>query len=149
VRYRWFRGSTPGVNGTNVGTGKTIDVTIDARTSFWATAENPCQKVAVSELVFADTCGLPSIVAQPFHGAVEPGGSAVLSLTLGSSGGTVTWYRGTAPDKSHPAGSGTEITVGPLTEPASYWASVTNACGEIPSRTVTIGIASRRRGVRH
>jgi hypothetical protein len=99
--------------------------------------------------VFADICGLPSILTQPADRTIRNGESTTLSIVLAVPG-NVTWYRGAANDKSRLIGSGTQIEVGPLTETTTYWAAIVNACGEIASRAVNVSIApSRRRAVRH
>lgn len=148
-RIRWFQGTAPGGSGTFVGTGKSVEVTIAGRTSFWVRIDNTCGNTGVSDLVFADLCGLPSILTQPADRAIPNGESTTLSIVLAGAA-NVTWYRGGANDKSQPIGTGTQVEVGPLSENATYWAAIMNSCGEIASRTVNVSIApSRRRSVRH
>jgi hypothetical protein len=93
---------------------------------------------------------LPSIATQPANQTIAAGGTARLSLLLAVAG-EVTWYRGVAPDKSNPVGTGMEIAVGPLNTTTKFWAAVINTCGEIPSRTVTVNTTTsiRRRAARH
>jgi Ig-like domain CHU_C associated len=151
LSYRWFRGDTPGHEGTVVGTSRQAMVTVTARTSFWVTAENACNRNAVSELVFAAPCGLPSLVTQPHDQAISTGENAMLSLGIGDSGGDVSWFRGTLQDKTNPVGTGASIDIGPLTATTTYWASIANSCGDIQSRLITIVVTptGRRTSVRH
>lgn len=152
LAYEWFRGSTPGRDGVSVGVGNNVNVTINERTPFWMRVTNSCGATAVSDLVFADLCGLPSIVTQPVSPTIASGENATLAVT--AMGGEVTWYRGWPPDKSHPVGAGASVNVGPLRSTTNFWATVTNACGEIPVRAVTVNVMSpnrpgRSRSIRH
>jgi hypothetical protein len=149
-RYRWFRGDTPGMGGTLVGTSRQVSVPITERTAFWTQVQNSCGNTSVSDLVFAAPCGLPSIATQPGNQTITAGTTSRLSLALAVPG-DVRWYRGVAPDKSNPVGTGLEITVGPLDALTTFWAAVSNQCGEIPSRTVTINATTsiRPRPARH
>lgn len=152
LAYEWFRGNTPGRDGMPVGTGRNVNVTISERTSFWMKVTNSCGAAAVSELVFADLCGLPSVVTQPANVAIASGANATLAVT--ATGGDVRWYRGLPPDKSQPVGNGANVMVGPLQSTTTFWATVTNACGEIPVRPATVYVTAsnrpgRGRSVRH
>jgi len=142
ITYTWFRGDTPGVGGTQIGTGTPLLTTITGTTNFWVRARNSCGNSSVSPLLTAALCGLPSIVTQPADQTLNSGASATLTIALASPGSTVRWFRGAPPDKTIEVGVGETITVGPLTATATFWAAVTNTCGEVPSRVVTITIAA-------
>jgi hypothetical protein len=98
-----------------------VNVTINERTSLGVKVTNSCGATAVSELVFADLCGLPSVVKQPVSPSIANGAS---------------------------------VNAGPLQSTTTFWATVTNACGEIPVRAVTVYVIppnrpARGRSVRH
>ncbi|HKR63800.1 MAG TPA: M57 family metalloprotease [Thermoanaerobaculia bacterium] len=143
ARFQWFRGTTPGTGGTSIGTSDELMTPLTEPASFWVRVTNRCGNAAVSELVYAAPCGLPSIVTQPASQTIASGATATLSVD--ATGGTVAWYRGLPPDKSVPAGSGANVVVGPLTSTTTFWGTVNNACGEIPMRAVTINVASPNR----
>lgn len=144
LTYAWFRGNTPGSGGAAVGTQKTITVTVSEVTNYWVRVTNSCNNRAISDLVTVAPCTLPGIATQPADQSIASGASATLNLALAGNGAgvTVTWYRGSVPDKSNPVGVGTSVTVGPLTETTSYWAAVANTCGEVPSRTVLVTVTT-------
>lgn len=149
-RYQWYRGDTPGAGGVVVGTNRQINVPISERTAFWTRVQNSCGRTAVSELVYAAPCGLPSIATQPRNQTIVAGTTAHLAVVLAVAG-DVTWYSGVAPDKTKVIGTGVDVDSGPITVPSQFWAAVSNACGEIPSRTVTIYpfAGNRRRAAGH
>jgi hypothetical protein len=144
LTYAWFRGNTPGSGGTAVGTQKTITVAVAELASYWVRVTNSCNNRTFSDLVTVAPCELPAIATQPADQTIASGAGATLSLSLAGTGAgtTVTWYRGSVPDKSNLLGTGTSINVGPLTETTSYWAAVKNTCGEVPSRTVLVTVTT-------
>jgi hypothetical protein len=144
LTYAWFRGNTPGSGGAAVGTQKTITVAVTEVASYWVRVTNSCNNRTFSDLVTVAPCELPAIATQPADQTIASGTGATLSLSLAGNGaGTVvTWYRGSVPDKSNLLGNGTSINVGPLTETTSYWATVKNTCGEVPSRTVLVTVTT-------
>jgi hypothetical protein len=141
ITFTWFQGDTPGVGGTQIGTGTPLLTTITGTTSFWVRARNSCGNSSVSSLLTAALCGLPSIATQPADQTISSGASATLTIALVAPGSTVRWFRGAPPDKTTEVGTGETITVGPLLATATFWASATNTCGEVPSRVATITIA--------
>jgi hypothetical protein len=143
LSYLWFRGDTPGTGGVQVGTTRSIVVPITSTvTNYWVRVTNSCSSSTNSSVVSVASCTLPALEAQPVDQSILTGANATLALTLVGDGvgTTVTWYRGTAPDKSNLVGTGTSVAVGPLTATTSYWAAVRNTCGEIPTRTVLITV---------
>jgi hypothetical protein len=142
LSYAWFRGNTPGVGGAAVGNTKSITVAVTEVASYWVRVTNGCNGRAVSELITVAPCVLPSIATQPADQVIVTGTATNISLALNGDGAgtTVTWYRGTAPDKSAPIGGGTSVSTGPLTATTSFWAAVRNSCGELPTRTAIITV---------
>lgn len=142
LSYEWFRGDTPGSGGTQVSTSKSFTVTISATTSFWVRVTNRCGNSAVSSLVTIALCNLPVIATQPADQSVQSGGSATLSVGVSGVVTGVTWYQGSVGNKLIAVGNGGTVNVGPLTQTTQYWAAITNACGEIATRQVTITVTS-------
>ena len=139
--FQWFRGNTPGVGGTQVGTGgQFVDVTVTAVTSYWARVTNACGKSEVTPLITVAPCTLPSITTQPVDQTIPNGGSATLTVAFTPVTATVKWYQGAVGDKTITVGTAASVTVGPLTETTKYWAEVTLPCGPVSSRNVTINV---------
>ncbi len=143
LSYAWFRGNVPGVGGTQVGSTKSVTVAVTAEVrNYWVRVTNSCNNSAVSGLVAVASCTLPAIETQPADQSILTGTSTTVSLALpaNATGITVTWYRGIAPDKTNQIGTGISVNVGPLTVTTSYWASLRNTCGEIPTRTAIVTV---------
>jgi hypothetical protein len=141
LTFTWFRGNTPGVLGTQVGTGQAINVTgITAATSFWVRVTNGCGKVAFSSLITVAPCTLPSISTQPQDQTIATNTNATLTIALTGTGNTVKWYRGTVGDRTAEVGTGLSVSPGPLFETTKFWAEVTNSCGAVSSRQVTVTV---------
>lgn len=140
LQYTWFRGANPGVGGTLMATSQAFNATVSAPTPFWARVTNSCGKSAVSPVITIAPCTLPSFATQPEDRRIVTGNTASLSLAVSSSGMTVKWYRGVLGDRSNEVGTGTSVTVGPLFANTNYWAELTNTCGSVASRAVTVTV---------
>ncbi|MGZ5444130.1 MAG: M57 family metalloprotease [Thermoanaerobaculia bacterium] len=139
LTYTWFRGGTPGFGGTSLGPGQTKTVNVTVVTGFWARIQNGCGRVEFSTLLTLAPCTLPTITTQPQDQTINSGQNASLSIAV-SVGATVKWYRGLVGDKTNQAGAAASVSVGPLTANTQYWAEVTNTCGAISSRQVTVTV---------
>jgi hypothetical protein len=144
LSYAWFLGNTPGSGGTQVGSTKSISVAVTAEVkNYWVRVSNTCNRSVVSSLVPVGTC-TPVIGTQPVDQTIPSGASATLSLALtgDSLGVTVTWYRGYAPDKTNPVGTGNSVNTGPLTTTTPFWAvAVRSGCpGDSSTRTAIITV---------
>lgn len=51
LTYMWFRGDTPGIGGTLVGSTRQLVVAVTERVSYWARVTNACDNTAVSSVV--------------------------------------------------------------------------------------------------
>ena len=140
MQFQWFRGVTPGFGGIPVGGTQAVDVTVTAPTSFWARVTNGCGRSAVTQLITVAPCALPSLATQPEDRTIVTGNTAALSLSVNGTGTTVKWYRGALGDRSAEAGTGAAVTVGPLFATTTFWAELTNTCGSIQSRLVTVTV---------
>lgn len=139
LQFQWFRGNTPGAGGTLIASTQAVNVTVSAVTSYWARVTNGCGRTAFSTLVTVAPCTLPSIDAQPEDVTIPTGTNANLSIGVGS-GIAVKWYRGAVGDRANEVGNAAAVSVGPLTETTQFWAEVTNTCGAIASRQVTVTV---------
>jgi hypothetical protein len=141
LTYEWYRGSNPGsTSAPKVGEGQSLPVTVTTLTRYWAKVTNSCGTSKASDLVVVAPCELPVIATQPADRTIPKNGSTQLTVATTGDGIAIQWYQGIAPDKSAPLPAGAAVTVGPLQATASYWASLTNTCGEISTRTVTVTV---------
>jgi hypothetical protein len=141
LTYEWYKGSNPGSNvAPKVGEGSSLAVVVNTVTQYWVRVTNSCGSSAVSGLVVVAPCQLPVIAAQPADRTIAKGGSTVITVGEVAEGIAVQWYRGTAPDKTVPLSAGASLQVVSLQETTSYWAALTNTCGEVPTRTVIVTV---------
>ncbi len=93
-------------------------------------------------------CEAPVITAEPENQLVDPGQSVTFTVsTLGNTPMDFQWYNGLTGDTSEPAGTGSTFTTPALSKSESYWARITNSCGETFTRGVTaaVGIPGQRK----
>ena len=88
-------------------------------------------------------CGPPLILGidQPKNTSVNRGGTAKLTVKPSGTGPFFyQWYSGYSGLTAFPIKSGTSatLTTPPITNDAPFWVRVTNACGSVDSRTVTV-----------
>lgn len=92
----------------------------------------------------AGACTAPTISSSPSGSTIAPGGSANLSVgATGTSPFTYQWYRGTSGNTSDPVAGATSssLNVSPATT-TTYWARVTNSCGNANSNAATITVSA-------
>jgi PKD repeat protein len=93
-----------------------------------------------------DLCSAaPSITTQPASSNVSSGGTATLSVTATTSGGTLSyqWYEGASGTTTTPVGTNSaSFTTPPLSATKSYWVRVSNACGSVNSNTATVTVCN-------
>jgi len=144
LTYGWYRGGTPGFEGTAnaQGTGQTLSVTVPTPGAFnyWARVQNGCGRVEYSTIITLASCTLPTIATQPTDKTVNFNQSAALSIAV-SAGATVKWFRGAVGDTTNQIGTGISINTPALTATTQFWAEVRNGnCGPISSRQVTVTV---------
>jgi hypothetical protein len=91
------------------------------------------------------TCNsVPSITTQPANLSVEPGQTATLSVSATGTGPLAyKWYAVYGASSQVIDGAvSSSYTTPPLTETASYYARVFNACGFVQSDTATVSVTS-------
>lgn len=139
--YSWFQGSFPG-SGPQIGTGNPITVTnITQPTSFWVQAQNSCGNTGTSRSVVTvgGSCNPPQILNQPGDQSVLTGGTVQLSVGyIGTAPVGITWFKGTPPDTSQPVGSGQSITSPVISANSTFYAKLSNTCGNVTTRVVTV-----------
>jgi len=143
--YAWFQGSSVGL-GSQIGSGNPFTVNnINTPTSFWARVSNSCGNTSDSPRTVTvggqTSCTPVQIVDQPQSSSVLTGQTAQLSVgAFGSSPITITWYKGTPPDKSTPIGTGPNVTTPPITTSTQFYAIVAN-CGGAGTATNVVTIS--------
>ncbi|HYC87989.1 MAG TPA: hypothetical protein VEO54_02160 [Thermoanaerobaculia bacterium] len=121
--------------GAVAGRGPSIEVSPAATTSYFATVTNSCGAVT-SRTVTVTVCTKPAIVVQPADATVFEGDPAPLSLgASGSEPLQVQWF--TADGAL--AATGNPASVTPSAD-TSYYAVVSNSCGEARSATFRVTI---------
>ena len=100
--------------------------------------------------LFTIDCGPPTIVAldQPKNTTVNNGNTAKLTVKPSGTGPFFyQWYSGYSGLTAFPIKSGTSatLTTQPITKPSSFWVRVSNACGTVDSKTVTVSPTSSER----
>ena len=146
--YQWFYGDSPNTASPVQGaTSSAISITpTSAGTGkYWVRVSNSCTSGLPANSVTATVtatpppCTLPSITSQPVDKTVNFNQTAALSIGV-SAGASVTWYRGFLGDTSAQIGTGTAVNTPALTATTRFWARVSNTCGPISSRQVTVTV---------
>jgi formylglycine-generating enzyme required for sulfatase activity len=88
-------------------------------------------------------CRAPVIVTQPVDVTIPSGEAATLTVVAtGLAPLAFQWYRGESGDASAPVGTDSpSFTTPPFGATASYWARVSNACGQASSRTALVTVS--------
>jgi len=146
LTFTWFEGGSVG-SGSPVGTGNplTINNVSSART-FWVQVQNNCGNTQNSPRTVTigsgGACVPVAIVTQPVDQSVLSGGTVQLSFetNIATSPVTVKWFSGTPPDQSNQIGSAKIVTSPAITTTSNFYATASNACGNVTSRTVTVTV---------
>lgn len=142
VAVQWYQGVAPDKT-IPLSTGVNLQVSPQETTSYWATLTNSCGE-ALSRTVIVtvdDSCVAPAVTSEPGDRAIVAGAATDLTVAFTGANVTVQWYRGASPDKTNPVGTGATVSSGPLVATTSYWALLTNACGEVSTRTVVVTVS--------
>lgn len=139
----WFQGLS-GNTSTPVGSGSQfVTPILTATTSFWVRVQNNCGAInsSTATITVVPQCTPPQITAEPSDASIAAGASALLSVVATGTGLTYAWFEGAAGDTSRPVGDNSAFfDTGPLNASTSYWARVSNACGQENSRTVVVNV---------
>lgn len=145
LTYQWYIGtasSTTSPTGTN---SSSLVVNPTSTTSYWVRVTNACgskDSTTATVTVNQAQCIPPQIITQPQDQTVVSGNTATLSVGHNSSNPTVVWYQGAPPNTSSPVGSGRVVTTGPITQTTTFYATLTNACGNVTTRTMTVTVSA-------
>jgi hypothetical protein len=95
-------------------------------------------------LLWASGCTVPMITTQPQSQTIQSGQKATMSVSAsGTPPLSYQWYQGATGNTSTPVGANSNIYTTPaLTQTASYWVRVINACGSVDSNTATVTVAT-------
>jgi hypothetical protein len=146
--YAWTIANGSIVNGEGT---RTITYTADGSGDVMLTvavANGNCHGSDSADVVSTNA---PAITNEPQDTTVPPGQPATLSVTATGDGIQYFWYQGTSGERTKLVSSqstGT-FTTPRLEQTTSYWVDVTNTCGAVASRTVTVTAGGRHRVSRH
>jgi hypothetical protein len=145
----WSDGVTQ-TNVTSTRTSRTITVTGTRNLRITSVSDASCNTSNAATIhVVANSA--PSIVEEPQDVDVTRGQTAHL-VVVASGDVQYQWFEGTVGDESHPVGDNlAEFTTPALDKKTEYWVKVSNSCGSLSSRQVTVRVlgSSRRRSVQH
>ena len=119
--WRWYSGSC---GGTAVGTGATLNVTVNATTTYFVRAEGTCNTTACASVTVTVNVQ-PTISITTTATTIKPGQNATLTATVTPAGTPVQWYRD---GNVVPGATGTTLTVG-VANYGTYTARATTAAG--------------------
>jgi hypothetical protein len=132
LSYQWYVGTAGNVSSPVTG-GATASITVtpSATTTYWVRVTNSCGTVdSAIGTVTVTVCPVVNITSASASPVTL--GSSTLSVTASSPGQTLSyaWFRGSTPGTGGTQVANTSSFSVTVTEPASYWVRVTNACGQ-------------------
>jgi hypothetical protein len=144
--YQWYEGMT-GDTTTPVGTNSQSFVTppITATKNYWVKVSNGCPPAANSATITINVaaCDEPVITSEPQSRRIDP--NTTTNLTISATGTaplTYRWYRAnTVGDTSVQVATTAGFTTPSLTETTSYWARVSNSCGQDDTGLITVTVS--------
>jgi RHS repeat-associated protein len=104
---------------------------------------NENNNIVVYPVTINAPCTAPAISTQPSDQTINSGQQAGLSVSAtGTSPLSYQWFRGSAGDTSNPINGATSssFTTPSLTASTTYWVRISNSCGNVNSRTVTVNV---------
>lgn len=147
--YQWYTSSTndfgtateiAGATSSSYNTGP-LD---EGSYYFWGKVSNDCSSEISSPIhVTVNPCIPPTIVTEPSDTEISAGSTATLKVTAdGSSPLSFQWYRGEQGNTSSPVIGATSSTykTGTLNASSAFWVAISNDCGSVGSRTVTVTV---------
>lgn len=143
--YQWYEGTT-GVTTTLVGTNSPSFTTppITASKSYWVRVSNACPSSMNSATITVTpaTCDAATFTSEPQSRHITTGATTTLQVTAsGSAPLTFRWYRSnTVGDTSVQVGAQPTFVTPALTTTTSYWARVSNTCGQDDTALITVTV---------
>ncbi|MBL7701933.1 MAG: T9SS type A sorting domain-containing protein, partial [Ferruginibacter sp.] len=121
--------------GTLVGTGATLNVTVNSTTTYFVRAEGPCNTTACASVTVTVNVQ-PTVSITSTGTTVLPGSPVILTATPNPAGGTITWYR----DGNVVAGATGTTLIVRAADYGIYTATVTTAAGCIAQQSNALNI---------
>jgi uncharacterized repeat protein (TIGR01451 family) len=136
--WKWYRGSC---GGTFVGSGSSITVSPTTTTTYFVRAEGLCNNTSCvsSTVVVNQLCGPQSLSSNAANNTVCYG--SAVTLTVGGtlqSGGSWKWYKNSCGGVC--IGTGTNLTVTPLSTTTYYVRSQGGTCGTTSCMAITVSV---------
>ncbi len=147
--FQWYEGASPNTATPISGATNQSFTTppINETKSYWVRVSNGCPSSANSPTITVSpiTCDAVQIVTESQSRRINPGTMTTLQVSTSGTGPiTYRWYRSnTVGDTSVQVGTQPTFTTPALNTTTSYWARVSNACGQDDTNliTVTVGTA--------
>ena len=144
--FQWYEGMS-GDTTTPVGTNSQSFVTppITSTKNYWVKVTNGCAPAANSPTITITVaaCDAPTITSEPQSRRIDPNTSTTLAVSATGTGPlTYRWYRANAVgDTSQQVATTPSFTTPNLTTTTSYWARVSNSCGEDDTALITVTVS--------
>jgi hypothetical protein len=142
--YQWYEGAT-GNTTTPVSTSAsftTPNITVERQ--YWVRVTIDCGSSADSATITVtpQNCDAATIMTQTQNHQIAPNSTTILAITAsGTSPLTIRWYRANAVgDTSMQVATTASFTTPALTQTTSYWARVSNNCGQDDTTLITITV---------
>jgi hypothetical protein len=145
--YQWYEGPS-GTTTTPVGTNSQSFTTppITETKQYWVRVSNGCPPAADSATITVTPadCNAPVITSESQNHQIAPGATTTLVFSATGTGPlTYRWYRAnTVGDTSVQVATTASFTTPALTQTTSYWARVTNSCGEDDTTLITVTVGT-------
>jgi hypothetical protein len=146
LQYQWFEGTSGDISAP-VGTNSASYTTppINSNKNFWVKVGNACgtaHSPTITVTPISNQCVAPVVTLQPISTAVNPGGSATLTVGYSGTPGFLQWYEGQPKDTSKPVNGANSqsFTTPALQNSTSYWVRITNNCGTADSAAATVAV---------
>lgn len=146
--YQWYEGLS-GDTTTAVGTNSPNYLTppINETRHFWVRVSNGCDPTADSATITVtpEFCDAPVITSETASHQIASGSTTNLIFSATGTGPLAyRWYRANVVgDTSNQVSTQASFTTPPLTQTTSYWARVTNSCGQDDTSLITVTVTAQ------
>lgn len=145
--FQWYEGLS-GDTSTAVGTNSQSFTTppITSTKNYWVKVTNGCPPAAASATITVTVaeCDAPNITSEPSSHQIAPNSTTNLAVTATGTGPlTYRWYRANSVgDTSNQVATTASFTTPALTQTTSYWARVSNNCGQDDTALITVTVTN-------